>query len=101
MFPTLVLRIGTFGPRGVGKTVSLSAAALCRGGAGLDLAMLDKATIAYFRPLVEGLQRGEFPPATVPEMPKLVRWQAEFGGREFDLQAADFAGELTDPIWDK
>ena len=99
MDDTIALRLGTFGPRGAGKTVSLSAAYLIREGGGLELEVLDADTIAYLRPLAEGLSRGLFPPPNPPKAPERLRWVAHADGRRYDLECIDFAGELTDPVW--
>lgn len=94
-----VIRFGTFGPRGSGKTVSLAAMRILDGNEELELEITDKATIEYLRPLVELLERGEFPPATVAQAPDQLRWLAHVGVRRFVLECIDFAGELTDPVW--
>jgi hypothetical protein len=99
MSHTTVLRFGTFGPRGAGKTVSLAALYHRRAGDGIELEVLHQPTIEYLRPLSDGLGQGRFPPPTVPQTPDQLEWLASIGDEQYTLQCIDFAGELTDPIW--
>jgi hypothetical protein len=99
MRPATLLRFGTFGPRKVSKTTSLSALYLCREGGGLALEVVDRATIDYLRPLAEGLQAGRFPEATQPKLPDRLEWFAYVEEQKYLLQCIDFGGELTDPVW--
>ncbi len=94
-----VLQWGLFGPRQSGKSVALSVLKLVGQGAGVEIEVVDQKTLEYFRPLTERLARGDFPPATPPKVPDRLELNIARDTARIQLRLEDFAGELTDPIW--
>lgn len=94
-----VMQWGLFGPRQSGKTVALSVLKLIGQGAGLEIEVVDQKTLAYLRPFTERLARGDFPPATPPKIPDRLEWSIARDAGRVQVRLEDFAGELTDPIW--
>src|SRR5437899_2206553 len=92
------LRIGLFGLRGAGKTVSLSVAYLAETGDGLEATVRDPGTLRYLRPFADALQHGEVPPATRIAPPTTLKWCFRLNNAAYEVETIDFAGELLDVI---
>jgi hypothetical protein len=91
------VKLGLFALRGGGKTVALTCLYKKGSGDGLDLDIVDEASILYLRPLAERLDQGYVPVATEGP-PRVLDWQATLGDAKYSLEFADFPGELLDVI---